>query len=107
MPTRHRLTLTWRDGREETVPASESESVLEAAESHDVPLPFGCRTGACASCVGRLVDGDADHRCPPRGLKPRHGEADYVLCCIAHPQTDCRILVGTDVRTDLVTNPWR
>lgn len=107
MPTRHRLTLAWRDGREEIVPASESESVLDAAESHDVPLPFGCRTGACASCVGRLVDGDADHQRPPRGLKPRHGEAGYVLCCIARPRADCRILVGTDVRTDLVTNPWK
>lgn len=107
MPTRHHLELAWRDGRRETVRARENETVLEAAESADVSLPFGCRTGACVSCVGRLVEGDVDYRRPPRGLKPRHGEAGYVLCCIARLRADCRIVVGTDVRTDLVANPWK
>lgn len=107
MPTRHHLTLAWRDGRETTVLADEHETVLEAAESVGVGLPFGCRTGACVSCVGRLVEGDIDYRHQPRALRTRHDEAGYVLCCVARPRTDCRIVVGTDVRTDLVSNPWR
>ncbi|AFK20971.1 2Fe-2S iron-sulfur cluster binding domain-containing protein (plasmid) [Haloferax mediterranei ATCC 33500] len=107
MATRHDLTLTWRDGREETVPASENETVLEAAESAGIGLPFGCRTGACATCVGRLIDGAILYDRPPRALKTRHIEAGYVLCCIARPRTDCRIEVGADVQTDLVSNPWK
>lgn len=105
MPAHH-LALTWPDGREETLLASGDEAILEAAESAGLGLPFGCRTGACGSCVGRLVDGGVDHVRPPRALRPRHRQAGYVLCCIGRPRTDCRILVGNEVRTDLLSNPW-
>lgn len=103
----HHLTLTWRDGREETVLASGGETVLEAAETASVDLPFGCRTGACATCVGQLIDGNVSYDRPPRALKSRHVQAGYVLCCIARPRTDCRLVVGADVQTELVSNPWR
>lgn len=103
----HDLALAWRDGREAELRASPDETVLDAAESAGVPLPFGCRTGACASCVGRLLDGRIAHRRPPRALKPRHREADYVLCCIARPRSDLRLEVGPDVRAELVSNPWK
>ena len=106
MATRHDLVLTWRDGREEALAASDDETILAGAESADVSLPFGCRTGACASCVGRLVEGDVDYVRPPRALRARHDEAGYVLCCIARPRADCRIVVGADVQTELVSNPW-
>lgn len=106
----HRVTLSWPDGREERVAADPGETVLEAAERAGVGLPFGCRTGACASCCGRVetVGGDADiaYRRPPRALKPRHREAGFVLCCVARPLADLRIAVGANVRADLVGNPW-
>lgn len=106
MATRLDLVLTWRDGSVETLCARGKETVLEAAESAGVGLPFGCRTGACVSCVGRLVEGDVSYDRPPRALKARHGGAGYVLCCIARPRTDCRIAVGAAVRNDLVPRLW-
>lgn len=129
MAPRFDLALTWRDGREETVratapaPASSgdepapasggetsraagNETVLEAAESAGVAIPFGCRTGACGTCTGRVVEGDVSHRRPPRALKPGHLRDGYVLCCIATPETDCRIEVGAAVRDDLLANPF-
>lgn len=107
MSDRHQLVLAWRDGRRETVRASGDETVLAAAESAGVGLPFGCRTGACGSCVGRLRDGDVTYDRPPRALKSRQREAGYVLCCLARPLTACRLGVGTDILTDLVVNPFR
>ena len=106
MSTRHDLALTWPDGTEETVLASGDETVLEAAESAGLELPFGCRTGACASCVARLVEGAVDYARPPRALWTPHVEAGYVLPCIARPRADCRIAVGAAVLTDLAQNPW-
>lgn len=102
-----RVTLEWRDGRRRTVAVDRNETILGAAENADVALPFGCRTGACATCTGRLLAGEAEHRRPPRALKDRHLEAGYVLLCIAEPRADCRFEVGANVRTELVTNPWR
>jgi ferredoxin len=101
------VCLQWREGREAVVTATPDESILEAAERADVAVPFGCRTGACATCTGRVVSGDVDHRRPPRALKPRHLDAGYVLCCIAEPRTDCTVVVGKDVVAELVSNPWR
>ncbi|MFB6372850.1 MAG: 2Fe-2S iron-sulfur cluster-binding protein [Bradymonadaceae bacterium] len=88
-----------------TVPAD--ETVLDAAEASGVALPFGCRTGACATCTGRLLAGRVDHARPPRALKQRHREAGYVLLCVARPRDDCEVEVGAGVGTDLVSNPWR
>ncbi|MFC4245928.1 2Fe-2S iron-sulfur cluster-binding protein [Natribaculum luteum] len=105
--TTREVTLTWRDGRRETVRATEAQTILEAAEARAVGLPFGCRTGACATCTGRVADGRVTHDREPRALKPRHLERGYVLCCIARPRTDCRIEVGADVRTAMVSNPWK
>ena len=102
-----KVTLEWDRGRRETVDIDRNETILDGAEAADLALPFGCRTGACATCTGRLVDGSVAHRRPPRALKDRHLQAGYVLLCIAEPRSDCRIEIGTSVQAALVTNPWR
>ncbi|WP_049899776.1 2Fe-2S iron-sulfur cluster-binding protein [Halococcus agarilyticus] len=103
----HDVALEWPDGHEERVSVAEDEPILSAAEHAGVALPFGCRTGACATCTGKLLDGRIEHTRPPRALKQRHRDAGYVLLCIAEPRSDCRIAVGADIQAELVSNPWR
>lgn len=103
----YRLTLEWRNGRRESVLATKDETVLDAAEEAGVNLPFGCLIGACTTCAGRVVAGRLEHDRPASGLKPRHVEGGYALLCIAEPRADCRIEVGPDVQSDLVSNPWK
>ncbi|WP_435348124.1 2Fe-2S iron-sulfur cluster-binding protein [Haloarchaeobius sp. HRN-SO-5] len=101
------LSLERRDGRRESVHASEDETVLDAAETAAVALPVGCLVGACTTCTGRVREGIVEHVRPPSGLRPHHLDCGYALLCIAEPRTDCRIEVGPDVQSDLVSNPWR
>jgi ferredoxin len=103
----HTVELVRRDGPRTSVRVAEDETVLAAAERENVSLPFGCRTGACATCTGRLLSGQVEHERLPRALKERHLEDGYVLLCIAVPRADCRVEVGADVRRDLVSNPWK
>jgi ferredoxin len=103
----HEITLVWTDDRTETIAVNESETVIDAAERVDIGLPFGCLTGACATCTGKVHSGTLEHRRTPRALKPRHLEAGYVLLCIAEPRSDCRVRVGADVQAELVSNPWK
>jgi len=103
----HAVELVWRDERSETVNARADEPVLAAAERAGVSLPFGCRTGACATCTGRLRSGRVEHARPPRALKDRHLEAGYVLLCVAEPRADSLIDVGSGVADELVSNPWK
>lgn len=107
MTDRPELALTWRDGHTETTRANADQTVLEAAEAAAIGLPFGCRTGACSTCVGRLVAGTVAYSRPPRALKSRHRTSGYILCCIARPLTDCHIEVGPHVQSELVSNPWK
>ena len=107
MGDRYRVDLAWRDGREETVAVSAGETILAAVDDAGLGLPFGCRTGACATCTARLLAGAVEHRREPRALKDRHLKAGYVLTCIATPTADCRLEVGAAVADDLVSNPWR
>ncbi|ELY79505.1 2Fe-2S iron-sulfur cluster-binding protein [Natrinema gari] len=122
----HTVTLEWPDGRTRTVAVREDETVLDGAERADIALPFGCRTGACGTCTGRLLavdgvesepdSGDAEdpdigatiaYTRPPRALKDRHRAEGYVLLCLASPRADCRIAVGSSVQSELVENPWK
>lgn len=103
----HEVVLEWADGRREAIDAPEAATVVEAAEEAGIALPVGCLTGACATCVGRLLDGDLVHRRPPRALDGRRLAEGYVLLCIAIPRADCRVRVGADVQAELVENPWK
>ena len=101
------MLLEWGDGRTAALSVGGEETIVAAAESNGVGLPYGCLTGACATCAARLLDGAVTHRRPPRALKPEHLADGYVLPCIATPDSDCRLRVGADVQAELVTNPWK
>jgi ring-1,2-phenylacetyl-CoA epoxidase subunit PaaE len=76
------------DGRRRTFPmAPEDVSVLEAAERAGLELPFSCRSGICATCRVRVVDGAAvmAHNI---ALADWELAAGFILCCQARPTTD-------------------
>lgn len=102
----HEIILEWPGEREETFTAEPGETVLEAAARAGIRLPYDCRTGSCAECVGRVLDGRIEHRRMPRALEPGDEEENYALLCIATASEDCRIRVGPRVKTGLGGSPW-
>ena len=48
---------------------------------------------------------EVNHVRLPRALKDRYLATGYVLLCIAEPRSACQIQVGSDVQTELVSNP--
>ena len=70
------------------------ESILAAAIRAGVGLPYGCKNGACGSCKGKLVSGQAEigaHQ--ERALSAAEREAGQTLFCCAMPQSDVVIEV--------------
>ncbi len=61
-------------------------SVLDAAERAGIELPFSCRSGICATCRTKIVEGGAQmaHNI---ALEPWEVDAGFVLCCQARPTT--------------------
>src|SRR5689334_25187060 len=55
------------------------ETVLQAAMRADLMIPYGCRNGACGTCKGRILAGEADYGpyapAPPPDGEKRPGPA--------------------------------
>lgn len=69
------------------------ETLLEAALRQSIGLPYGCRNGACGSCIGTLLQGTVDYpHGPPPALEHANGP-DQAVFCQAVPTSDLVIAV--------------
>lgn len=74
-----------------TITCPEGMSVLEAAESQDIRLPYSCRSGACSTCASRLLQGTLDQT-GQVALQEDEVTNGYVLACIGFPTSNCTLL---------------
>jgi ferredoxin-NADP reductase len=67
-----------------TVSVRAGQTLLEAAEEHDVTIPSSCRQGQCGTCKTRLLEGivrmDAEE-----GLDRDSRAQGFVLTCVGRP----------------------
>lgn len=94
--TTARITIV-RDGlRREVAFQPSDESILAAASRAGLDVPYSCRSGVCATCRARLVEGQVrmDRNF---ALEPADLAAGFVLTCQAHPLTE-RVVVDFDQR---------
>lgn len=73
------------------VPCRGDQPILEAAEAAGIDLPYSCRSAACATCAGKLLEGTVrlDEQFI---LSERDLEQGYTCLCSAVPTSDCRVL---------------
>ena len=69
------LTIRW---------SSDYGSLLELAESCDVPVRWSCRTGVCHTCETTLIAGDVDYN--PDPVEPAANGSVYICC--SQPRDD-------------------
>ena len=82
------------------LPVAENESVLDAAlRERGSVLPYGCRNGACGSCMATLQSGQV--RYPngrPSALSEREQAEGKVLLCQAQPCSDL-VIIAREINT--------
>jgi ring-1,2-phenylacetyl-CoA epoxidase subunit PaaE len=84
------------DGRAVQTRMAPDSSILDAALRVRSELPFSCKGGMCATCKGRVEEGEV-RMDKNYALIDAELEAGYVLTCQAHPLTD-RVVVRYDHR---------
>lgn len=72
------------------------ESLLAAAGRAGLDVPYSCRSGVCATCKAKVLDG-AVRMDRNFALEPGEVAAGFVLTCQAHPTTP-RVTVSFDER---------
>ena len=86
-----------RDGlTREVAFTAQDESILAAASRAGLDVPFSCKSGVCATCRAKLVEGRVrmDRNF---ALEKADLEAGFILTCQSHPLTD-RVVVSFDER---------
>lgn len=84
------VTLRYSDGIMRSMPVTPDETVLEAADSHGVPIVSECHSGICGTCVGRCAQGDFSMG-HVAGLSTQEKEQRRILTCQTRVQSDCTI----------------
>lgn len=79
------------------VPCSSDQTILEAAESRGLALPYSCRSAACSTCAGKVEVGAVELE-EQFILSEGDLENGFTLLCCARPKSDCTVLTHqTDV----------
>jgi len=90
---RHHLTIVL-NGVKTELDMHREDSVLDAALSRGLDLPFSCKGGVCATCRAKVVDGEVEME-RNYALEPWETEAGFVLTCQSRPVSD-RVVVDYD-----------
>jgi ring-1,2-phenylacetyl-CoA epoxidase subunit PaaE len=75
------------DGRSVHTRMTPETSILDAALRVRPEMPFSCKGGMCATCKGRIEEGEVSMT-KNYALVDSEVEAGFVLTCQAHPLTD-------------------
>ena len=86
----YQITLRYSDGVTRAMPVAAGQTMLDAADSLNVPIVSECQSGVCGTCVGRCVDGAYDAGHTP-GLSQHERDEGRILCCQALAKSDCTI----------------
>ncbi len=71
----------------------DGEAILDAAMRQNIELPYGCRGGACGSCVGYIVKGEVYYDDEPIALDDSMKANKQALFCIGKTRADLEISI--------------
>jgi ring-1,2-phenylacetyl-CoA epoxidase subunit PaaE len=91
-----RITIV-RDGVSREIPFTKGQpSILDAASSAGLEVPFSCTSGVCGTCRAKLLEGEVRME-RNFALDKNEVAGGFILTCQAHPLTE-RVVLSFDER---------
>ena len=82
-------------GQTQTIQVSESETILNAATSAGIDLPFSCSAGVCTTCAAQILAGEVEQS-DGMGVSPELQAEGYALLCVSYPRSDIKLESGKE-----------
>lgn len=82
-------------GQTKTIQVSESETILNAATTGGIDLPFSCSAGVCTTCAAQILSGEVEQS-EGMGVSPELQAEGYALLCVAYPRSDIKLESGKE-----------
>ncbi|HVZ13539.1 MAG TPA: 2Fe-2S iron-sulfur cluster-binding protein [Bauldia sp.] len=98
----HRVTIAELNRSFEV---DDDETMLIAALRANIHIPHDCKSGTCATCRFRLIEGEIAYREDPMALSPEERDEGYALACQAWPQSD--LVASVEILPALMSEPQR
>jgi len=86
------------------------ELILDAALRQVISFPYGCRSGACGNCLGKIISGEVSY---PEGLpvslsEEDHAKGDTLFCsAIANSSLEIEVVEVAEDEIEVQTLPAR
>lgn len=90
------ITITMDGRRRAFSMRLDGQSILEAAETAGLELPFSCRAGVCSTCRAKVLAGTVAME-RNQALEDWEVDAGFVLCCQGRP-TSSNVEISYDER---------
>jgi len=91
-----RITIV-RDGLSREIPFAKGQpSILDAASSAGLEVPYSCTSGVCGTCRAKLLEGEVRME-RNFALDKNEVAGGFILTCQAHPLTE-RVVLSFDER---------
>ncbi len=92
-----RITLV-RDGLSREIPFTRGQaSILDAASSAGLEVPYSCTSGVCGTCRAKVVEGEVDMDAN-FALEDYEVARGFILSCQSFPVSD-RLVIDFDQET--------
>lgn len=95
-PAGAKVTVIVDGSRRELDFTARTDSILDAARAAGLDLPFSCKSGVCATCRARVLEGEVKMT-RNFALLQSDLDAGIVLSCQAHPVSS-RVVISFDER---------
>ena len=79
-----------------TIKCTNDMFLLDAAEEHEIDLPYSCRAGACSTCTGKVKNANYVDQSEQTFLDDEQMNVGFILSCVAYPKANCTIQVHQD-----------